>query len=192
MERYASGDDSAFRPLVDALSPCLHSYILRKVRDVDGAKELVHVTFTKIVNGRRTFKKGSSATAWAFSVLRNLYADHGKKKREQLLDDGDADAPSDDASPEEAAASRELCALVREQLANLPPLQREGPVAYVAARPVRHYRATRVTNLRVARIGEAEALRCLRRRKLACSKESSGGGVYERDLARSLRPPRDG
>src|SRR5690349_7185797 len=94
MERYADGDDSAFRVLYEALGDRLHAFLLRMTKSPAVAEELVQDTFLRMHRARGTFRKGASVVAWSYAIARNVYIDQvrtlaSKKERVALSDEED-------------------------------------------------------------------------------------------------------
>jgi RNA polymerase sigma-70 factor, ECF subfamily len=129
MARYAAGDDGAFPMLRDALLPRLERYVARNERDSDRAQDLVQATFERLVLARGRFVIGSRVTPWALCILRRLHIDQLRRRRELRLLDGDDEPlqPScDDPTPDTCVESKEVVAMIRGVVAELPRLQREA------------------------------------------------------------------
>jgi RNA polymerase sigma-70 factor (ECF subfamily) len=127
MDRYASGDDTAFAELYDALAPRMYTFILRKVGNVARAEDLVQQTLLKLHCARGRYVAGSCVSPWAFAILRRLHLDQERRKKLEVLSpDGsdDDDVTSPRSNPEESAARREqLEILVASVLSQLSPPQ---------------------------------------------------------------------
>jgi RNA polymerase sigma-70 factor (ECF subfamily) len=137
MERYASGDDSAFDRLYALLAPRLWAFCLRlTARRVD-AEEVVQEAFLRLHRARATFVAGSTALHWAYAIARSAYLDRlrWKKRRPEEIVEGetiDAFATYSSigglgdrfADPEAQAHAQELVAVVERRLRSLPENQR--------------------------------------------------------------------
>ena len=126
MDRYASGDPAAFGELYDALAPRLYTFIMRSVHDTARAEDLVQQTLLQMHCARGRFVRGSKVTPWAFAIIRRLFLDQARRKKLELLSaDGhdNVEAASARPGPEEAAQTRELESLVRQELSRLTPAQ---------------------------------------------------------------------
>src|SRR5438067_2388234 len=89
MDRYASGDDTAFGLVYDALAPRLYPFLLRKTRDPSRAEDLVQQTFLQMHCARETYVTGADVLPWAFAIARRLAIDAFRKgDRERLSGDG--------------------------------------------------------------------------------------------------------
>ncbi len=128
MDRYARGDDAAFADLYEALAPRMYAFILRKVKNVARAEDLVQQTLLKLHCARGRYVSGSCVSPWAFAILRRLHVDQERRKKlEVLSQDGCSDEGVGlaSANPEEDVASRQqLEILVDSALLRLSPPQR--------------------------------------------------------------------
>lgn len=75
MDRYASGDDSAFEFLYDALAPRLRAMLHRKRCDTAQVEDLIQQTFLRIHVARSHYHRGQDVVPWAFAIARNLLID---------------------------------------------------------------------------------------------------------------------
>jgi len=129
MERYASGDDSAFSTLFDVLAPRLHGYFLRQVRDADVADDLTQQTLLKMHRARGQFLRGAAVTPWAFAIGRRLLIDELRRRKRDMLspDDETVDrAFSDSPTADQLVEAEETGARIRKELLRLPASQREA------------------------------------------------------------------
>jgi len=135
MERYASGDDSAFDRLYALLSPRLWAFCLRLTARRHEAEEVLQEAFLRLHRARATFVPGSMALHWAYAIVRSAYLDRLRWKRrrpEDLVEGETIDAFATyasvggfaAASPEGQAHARELVAVVERVLLSLPENQR--------------------------------------------------------------------
>lgn len=85
MDRYASGDDTAFAELYDALAPRMYTFISRKVGNVARAEDLVQQTLLKLHCARGRYVAGSCVSPWAFAILRRLHLDQERRKKLEVL-----------------------------------------------------------------------------------------------------------
>ncbi len=135
MERYASGDDSAFDRLYELLAPRLWAFCLRlTARRVD-AEEVVQEAFLRLHRARATFVAGSTALHWAYAIARSAYLDRlrwKKRRPEEIVESETIDAFATygsigdfySASPEAQAHAQELVAVVERVVRSLPENQR--------------------------------------------------------------------
>ena len=93
MARYATGDDSAFGPLYDALSPRLYAFLARQVRCLETARDILQQTFLRLHATKGKFVPGKSVAAYAFAIGRRLCIDVMRRTRPEIpLPEDDAGA----------------------------------------------------------------------------------------------------
>jgi RNA polymerase sigma-70 factor (ECF subfamily) len=134
----ADRDERAFEALFTAVAPRIAAYMRRAGASPETAEELAQealmIAWTKAPDYDPA--KGQPL-AWLFAIARNLRIDRFRKERVWRMTEGlpeaHAEIPADEATPEQATASREVGARVRETLATLPEDQRELVIlSYVA------------------------------------------------------------
>jgi RNA polymerase sigma-70 factor, ECF subfamily len=131
MERYATGDDSAFAELYDLLAPRLYGYLLRQTRNQSSAEDLLQQTLLQIHRARGRFLVGAEVTPWAFAIARRLLIDGvRRRKREGLtesVEEGGLDGvPSTDPSAQQTLEAHEVAGRLSARLATIPEQQREA------------------------------------------------------------------
>lgn len=167
-----SGDEAAFRELVEALHPALRRVARTYVATDAVADEVVQETWLGVLNGIDRFEGRSSVKTWVFRILVNRAKTRGERERRSVpfasLFDPDQDVevalvdarrfePSDHplvpvhwaappeawrGSPEQRLAASETRAALSEALEALPPAQRE----VVTLRDVHGWSAAEVCN----------------------------------------------
>nr|CAL58690.1 transcription factor [Sorangium cellulosum] len=125
MDRYVSGQVTAFRELYEELAPRLFRYILRRTRDAALAEDLLQQTMLQIHATRHRFAAGSNVSPWAYSLARRVVINHSRKKAESLVDPSSFDdvASTAQSTDESLDASRRSRAL-EYALTMLPETQR--------------------------------------------------------------------
>lgn len=130
MDRYASGDASAFAHLHRALYPRLRAYLVRMRGSAHVADDLVQETFLRMHRARATFARGASVVPWMYTIARNVLIDHTRSAKARAgaeLPVDDAPEPVDTAADTESAAvASEAARVVERVLARLPAAQREA------------------------------------------------------------------
>lgn len=130
MDRYASGDASAFAMLHRALYPRLHAYLARMRGSAQVADDLVQETFLRMHRARATFAPGASVVPWMYTIARNVLIDHARSVKARIVSQmgiDDAPEPIDTAADTESAAvAGEAARTVERVLARLPAAQREA------------------------------------------------------------------
>ena len=127
MDRYAHGDDSAFADVYDAVAPMIYRYIVRQVRDLCRAEDLLQQTLLQVHRHRASYIAGSPVVPWAFAIARRLCIDEFRRnKTDALWRAGAIDENRHPAFrvPEDEVASREVATLLDAELARLPEPQR--------------------------------------------------------------------
>lgn len=129
MDRYASGDDSAFEELYDGLSPRLHAFLLRQTRDRSRVEDVVQQTMLQIHRARGRFIPGAQVVPWAFAIARRLLIDHHRRGGREVLARDDDDTQGTlleavDARADDVAIARETATRLAAELRRLPENQR--------------------------------------------------------------------
>jgi len=126
MNRYASGDDSVFSDLYEALAPPLYRYLMRQTRDPVRAEDLLQQTMLQIHAQRSRFWPGANVTPWAYAIARRLLINSYRRRTREA-----AAAPNQWTS--EAAGgpgaddmlhSKRVVSALEQELARLPEGQR--------------------------------------------------------------------
>ena len=131
MDRYASGDDTAFADLYEALAPRLYGFLLRLTGDRSAAEDLLQQTFLKLHDARARFAREADVIPWAFAIGRRAFIDSTRRSKfraTDLVDTAILDGRSaiDDASPEDWVIAHELEATTDARLATLPANHRDA------------------------------------------------------------------
>ncbi len=130
MDRYATGDGSAFAILHRGLYSRIHAYLVRMRGSAAAADDLVQETFLRMHRARASFAPGASVVPWMYTIARNVLIDHArssKTRRTEELPEGEANEPVDlAADTESAAVAAQAARVVERVLASLPTSQREA------------------------------------------------------------------
>lgn len=132
MDRYARGEDAAFRELYAALGPRIRMFLMRLCGKPRLADDLLQETFLRVHRARGSFAPGASVVPWSYAIARNAFVDHGRRGRNARTESLDEATPGAEpeapagASPERQLHARETLALVRQVLAELPEAHREA------------------------------------------------------------------
>lgn len=89
LERISHGDSRAFAELYERYAPRLYSYILRLLRDRQGAEDVVQETLTKVHTGARSVHDARSFRGWIFTIARNEAYGILRKNKTAVLGDDD-------------------------------------------------------------------------------------------------------
>ncbi|MFY3790290.1 RNA polymerase sigma factor [Ureibacillus sp. MALMAid1270] len=83
IKKIISGDQQAFRFIVDTFKQPLVSYLTYQTNDVELAKDIAQETFIKCYENLATFK-GGHFKAWLFRIAINQLIDFKRKNREEV------------------------------------------------------------------------------------------------------------
>lgn len=87
MVRLKNGDDSAFDVIYNETRKGLFSFILTYVKNYQSAEDVLQNTYIKIRNSIGSYRAGTNAWAWIFTIAKNLSLNEIKKaKRETPTD----------------------------------------------------------------------------------------------------------
>lgn len=133
MDRYARGDDAAFRVVFEALAPRLGAYLRRLTGSRALAEDLTQEAFLRLHRARGTFGAGASALPWAYAIARNCFIDHtrARRTRPEALSAPDTESlPEPSAGPEADAEAhgiaRQTARIVERELARMTEARREA------------------------------------------------------------------
>ena len=128
MDRYSTGDDSAFAELYDAIAPRLLGFLRKATGDEATAEDLLQQTLLHMHRERGTFLRGARVTPWAYAIARRLMIDGARRRRvEQRLFAGDEqtyEAAGDAAGVDDLLHARRVAGRVQDRLDGLPETQR--------------------------------------------------------------------
>src|SRR5262245_3191960 len=127
MERYASGDDSAFADVYDAVAPPVYRFALRCLGG-DGARaeDVVQQTLLRMHRARGQFVSGAPVMPWAYTIARRLITDVVRRhRRERHLERIAAgEESSRDLGPHDLVVAAQTASRLRMAFEDLPPAQR--------------------------------------------------------------------
>ena len=125
IERMAKGDQRAMPVLFARHRTRVHRFVLRRVRSEGLAEELVNETFLAVWQQAGRFSGGSQVTTWMLAIAHNKAVSALRKRREESLDEGAAEAIADTAdSAETSLAKHGKAGALRACLERLPDEQR--------------------------------------------------------------------
>ena len=132
------GREPAFRELVRRYERPVFSLVYRMVRDRESAEDLAQDTFVKVLNHIDRYSPEFKFSSWLFKIANNVAIDHLRRRRLDTVSiDGAPDATSaseveastiqlasEQESPLEELASRELGSAIERAIAALRPQYR--------------------------------------------------------------------
>ena len=123
--RMAKGDQRAMPVLFARHRTRVHRFVLRRVRSDGLAEDIVNETFLAVWQQAGRFEGGSSVTTWMLSIAHNKAVSALRKRREETLEEGVAEAIADGGdSPETSLAKVGKAGVLRACLDRLPDEQR--------------------------------------------------------------------
>ncbi|MGH7577807.1 MAG: RNA polymerase sigma factor [Longimicrobiales bacterium] len=150
IEHARRGRQSAFRALIGRYERPVFSLIYRLVRDRERAEDLAQDTFIKVLNHLDRYDPSYKFSSWIFKIAHNTALDHLRRKQPEVLSihgsphartDDEVEATaltpvSDDETPEEFTASRELGTEIERAIGTLRPEYRTAIIlCHVEGRP---------------------------------------------------------
>lgn len=126
-----AGDPAGFGRAYDRYAPVIYALLLRILRDVEDAKEILQETFLNAWSNARTFDvKRGSELAWLITMARSRGIDRLRsrtrrgEREEQAGKEIFNARPNVDPSGNDPVAFREIRSAVRDALQELPDPQR--------------------------------------------------------------------
>jgi RNA polymerase sigma-70 factor (ECF subfamily) len=141
-------DDAEFKRLLVAIVPVLRRFAISLARDPTAADDLVQDTLFRAWRSRARFEQGTNFEAWTFTILRNQFYSHQRRRREVQDEDGSYTARL--SSPPDQAGRLDLQD-VRAALDRLAPVMREALVL-VAIENLSYEEAATVMNCQVGTV----------------------------------------
>ena len=140
--RAREGRETAFRELIGRYERPVFSLIYRLVRDRERTEDLSQETFIKVLDALDRYDPSYKFSSWIFKIAHNTALDHLRKKEPETLSlDGSPHAEtadeaeastvtvaSEDQSPEDYAAQRELSGVLDQAIGLLRPEYRTAIV----------------------------------------------------------------
>jgi RNA polymerase sigma-70 factor (ECF subfamily) len=120
--RARDGDVESIRRLYQGCSP-VRTYILRRYKDAEFAKEIFHDTVTEIWRGSAVFQGRSKFSTWAIGIARHLAVDALRKRGvgSPLEDDFEDEEPAPEEGPAHVLERRQQRDHVARCLRRLSP-----------------------------------------------------------------------
>ena len=130
IRRYLAGQDRAFDKLFKRYERPLFSFILRFVRDREGAEDLFQQTWMKVIKALPQYEERGSFSSWLFGIANNCCVDHARKKARSKVDDltsseGMDRLPNPHPNPEDTVIKKEQKAWLEQAVEQLPQEQKQ-------------------------------------------------------------------
>jgi RNA polymerase sigma-70 factor (ECF subfamily) len=128
MDRYANGDEPAFAEVYDLLAPRLYAFLVRQIKSVSQAEDLLQQTLLRLHCARESYVSGADVLPWAFAIGRRLLIDAYRRQRREVLGrdelEGLHQLVSGVARPDEVIEAKQAAEDVERVLASVPEAQR--------------------------------------------------------------------
>ena len=133
LESYLSGDKEGAQTLINRYERSLLLYFLRRLRRRDLAEEGLQETFTRLLERAKDLVSHPRVEAWLFAVARNVSVDVLRRRKSRAASFSELSLTGvepglqgpDRQSPDRRLESRELSAVVREVMRQMPAPERE-------------------------------------------------------------------
>ncbi|MBC7172001.1 MAG: RNA polymerase sigma factor [Polyangiaceae bacterium] len=140
LERFNEGHVDAFEELLARYRRPVFNFVLRSVRDVGRAEEILQEVFLRVVQRSGEFRGHSKFSTWLYTIARNQCIDHGRKMafRRHASLDAPSHASEGDQGPtlldrvasqgpgsDREAIGRQLKEAIERAIEELPEEQRE-------------------------------------------------------------------
>lgn len=125
VERLAAGDKAAMRAIFNAHHLRVFRFVVRLIGREDVAEDVVTEVFLDLWRQAGQFEQRSSLSTWLLAMARNKAYSALRRRREEQLDEGFAEAiPDHDDTPEIHAQKINKAAIMRQCLDRLSPEHR--------------------------------------------------------------------
>ena len=131
MELGASGDDLAFRELVERWEGPIYAFLSRMLDSREEAQDLCQETFLRMVRSAGGYRPTGQFRGWLFRIAANLARSRmrrGKILRWLPFQPGLHDPPTREPDAQQAMENAELRSELRAAIMRLPERQREAIV----------------------------------------------------------------
>lgn len=158
-----NGDTSALSELYERLKRPVFVLALSIVKDYGIAEDIMQETFLKVAVNAGSYRKGTNAQAWVFSITRNLALDFLKMRRPDSLDDNRV-FESSTGFEEKIASTLEF----RRMIEALDDIEKQIIALHVAGR-LKHKQIAKILGISAANV-RAKYSRALKKMKTDYSK----------------------
>jgi RNA polymerase sigma-70 factor, ECF subfamily len=131
MTRIATGEEAAFRLLVERWETRVHAFLWRMTGSREDAEDLAQETFVKVYANARRYQPADRFQSWLFRIAGNHVRSWARRRKiiGWIRYDPDMhDKPSTGPAPDAGLGADETSRQVQEALAGLPTRQRQALV----------------------------------------------------------------
>lgn len=136
IKRLQAGEREALDILMERYQQKLARFIQFYTGDESNVDDLVQETFIKVYFNAKSFRFESQFSTWLFQIAINKCKDHGRKSTRRFVSIDDEMLAtsgaliSQDASPEDATASKHTLAKLSQEIQRLPEKLKAALVAF--------------------------------------------------------------
>jgi RNA polymerase sigma-70 factor (ECF subfamily) len=131
MQRIATGEETAFRLLVERWERPVHAFLWRMTGSREEAQDLCQDTFVKVHAHARRYQPEGRFKSWLFRIAGNLVRSWARRRKLVgwiAFDRVAHDRPAQEPAPDAGLGRDDTQRVVTEALARLPGRQREAIV----------------------------------------------------------------
>jgi len=136
VERAQAGDVDAFRVLFERYHRRIYGLVLGIVKSTADAEDVTQDAFVRAYRALGSLQQGHAFVPWLYRIATNLARNHLRDRRAGLWESLDEGVTWDDEtlekqyadpapSPADVVETREVSAVVRNAIEQLPPIHRE-------------------------------------------------------------------
>ena len=124
MRRAASGDQAAWRIIVEDHLPTMNGLAYRMSLQNSAAEDVTQEAFLRLWKVAPSWKPEAKIATWLYRVVRNLAIDAIRRRKTAAAEELDEEIESDSPTPLENLAAQRNRAQVSDAVAQLPERQR--------------------------------------------------------------------
>lgn len=87
LKNFKTNNEECVTELYLQLKKPLFIFCLSIVNDYYAAEDILHDTFIKVINNAKSYKNGSNAKAWIFTIARNTALNYINKSKNEIIQD---------------------------------------------------------------------------------------------------------
>jgi RNA polymerase sigma-70 factor, ECF subfamily len=81
----AKGNSAAFTELYNALAPRVHRFVVKSLKDVETANDIVHEAYIEVWRKARSYRGECSALTWILAIANNKVRDHLRRGQNKVI-----------------------------------------------------------------------------------------------------------
>lgn len=114
------GDDRAFEYLFNRYREAIYRLFVQRLHGIDGADDLLQETFVKVYINLHRYNAAYSFGQWVYTIARNTFIDHVRRRQEDLpIDDRFAAPVSSAPTPEESVINLQQRSQIEHYLSRM-------------------------------------------------------------------------